>query len=210
MNGATYVADLADGQKTGLFFDQRDNHAFAARLAKDARVLDVFSHVGGFGLAALAGGAASALAIDSSAPALALAEAGAEKSGFSDRFSVRKSDAVPGLKALASEEARFDLVIADPPAFAPHKGALENGLRGYERVALNAAPLVETGGYLVLCSCSQAADLAKFREASLRGIGRARRRVQLVHTGYASPDHPVHSSLADSAYLKALFFRVIE
>jgi 23S rRNA (cytosine1962-C5)-methyltransferase len=146
MNGAIYLADLIGGQKTGLFFDQRDNHAFAARLAKGARVLDVFAHVGGFGLAALAGGAVSTLAVDASAPALALAEAGAQASGFADRFATRQGDAFAVLEALATEPARFDLVICDPPAFAPARPALEAGLRAYERIARLAAPLVAPGG----------------------------------------------------------------
>ena len=129
MNGATYMADVMGGQKTGLFYDQRPNHAFAARLARDAAVLDVFSHVGGFALAALAGGAASALAVDASAAALALAGQGAEASGFADRFATRQGDAFDVLEALGAEGARFDLVICDPPAFAPAKPALEAGLR---------------------------------------------------------------------------------
>ncbi|MEO0701712.1 MAG: class I SAM-dependent rRNA methyltransferase [Pseudomonadota bacterium] len=208
MNGATYMADLTGGQKTGLFYDQRPNHAFAARLASGARVLDVFSHVGGFALAALAGGATSALAIDASAPALALAEAGAKASGMVERFTTRQGDAFDVLEALTEETAQFDLVICDPPAFAPAKPALDKGLRAYERVARLSAGLVAPGGALVLCSCSHAADLAKFRTASLRGIGRAGRMGQLLYTGFAGPDHPQHPHLAESAYLKALVFRL--
>ena len=208
MNGATYMADLMGGQKTGLFFDQRENHAFAARLAKGARVLDVFSHVGGFALAALANGAESALAVDASAPALALAGQGAEASGFADRFTTRQGDAFAVLEALGTEGAQFDLVICDPPAFAPAKPALEAGLRAYERVARLAAALVAPGGYLVLCSCSHAADLHAFRNASARGIGRGGRRSQIIHTGFAGPDHPVLPQLAESSYLKALAFRL--
>ena len=208
MNGATYMADLAGGQKTGLFFDQRDNHAFAARLAGGGRVLDVFSHVGGFALAALAGGAAQALAVDASGPALDLARAGAEAMGMAGRFATRQGDAFDVLEALNTEGARFDLVICDPPAFAPHKQALEAGLRAYERIARLAAPLVAPGGYLVLCSCSHAADLTAFRNASARGIGRGGRRGQLIHTGFAGPDHPMLPQLAESGYLKALAFRL--
>ncbi|MCX8507852.1 MAG: class I SAM-dependent rRNA methyltransferase [Rhodobacteraceae bacterium] len=208
MNGASYMADVLGGQKTGLFFDQRDNHHFARRLAGGVRVLDVFSHVGGFALAALAGGAAHALSVDSSAPALALASKGAEASGFGERFATRQGDAFAVMEALAEEGARFDLVICDPPAFAPSKQALEAGLRAYERVARLAAPLVAPGGYLGLCSCSHAADLAQFRNASARGIGRGGRRGQLIHTGHAGPDHPMLPQLAESAYLKALFFRL--
>ncbi|MGB3315527.1 MAG: class I SAM-dependent rRNA methyltransferase [Albidovulum sp.] len=208
MNGATYMADLIGGQKTGLFFDQRDNHAFAARLGAGGRMLDVFSHVGGFALAALAGGADSALAVDSSAAALELAGQGADAAGFGARFDTRKGDAFAAMEALGQEGAQFDLVVCDPPAFAPTKPTLQAGLRAYERVARLAAPLVAPGGYLVLCSCSHAADLTQFRNASARGIGRGGRRGQLLHTGFAGPDHPQLPQLAESGYLKALFFRL--
>lgn len=208
MNGAIYKADITGGQKTGLFFDQRDNHAAAAHLARGGSVLDVFSHVGGFSLAALAAGATHAVAVDGSVPALALAAAGAGASGFGDRFETRAGDAVPTMRAMAEAGEAFDTVICDPPAFAPNKAALEAGLRGYEKVALAGAKLVAPGGFLVLCSCSHAADLARFRDVSLRGIGRAGRRAQLVRTGFAGADHPVHASLAESAYLKAVFFRL--
>lgn len=208
MNGATYMADLVGGQKTGLYFDQRLNHAFAKGLAQNARVLDVFSHVGGFGLAALAGGAASALCVDGSGPALELAEQGAAAIGAGDRLAIRQGDAFEVLTALQAEGATFDMVICDPPAFAPSRGALDAGLRAYERVARLSAALVAEGGILALCSCSHAADLEKFRAASVRGIGRAGRRAALIHTGFAGPDHPLLPQLAESGYLKALFFRL--
>lgn len=209
MNGAIYMADLMGGQKTGLFFDQRPNHAFAQRLiAPGARVLDVFSHVGGFSLAALAAGAGSALAIDSSEPALALATQGAAQMGASDRFETRKGDAFAALETLAEEGAQFDVIVCDPPAFAPNKKALEAGLRAYERVSRLATPLLAPGGYLGLCSCSHAVDLSRFRAASARGIGRAGHSGQLIHTGFAGADHPLMPQLAESGYLKALFFRL--
>lgn len=209
MNGATYMADVLGGQKTGLFFDQRPNHAFAQRFAKGARVLDVFSHVGGFSLAALAAGADQATAVDSSAPALDLAAQGAAATGAADRFTARQGDAFAQMEALAAEGAQFDLVVCDPPAFAPSKQALEAGLRAYERVARLAAPLVAPGGVLGLCSCSHAADLSAFRTASTRGIGRAGRASQIVYTGFAGPDHPLMPQLAESGYLKALFYRML-
>ena len=208
MNGATYMADVMGGQKTGIFFDQRPNHAFAANLSKGARVLDVFSHVGGFGLAALANGAASVLAVDGSAPALELAQAGADAMGVSDEFETRRGDAFATLEALAEEGAQFDIVICDPPAFAPGRKSLDAGLRAYERVARLAAGLVKEGGYLGGCSCSHAADLTKFRNASARGIGRAGKRSQVIYTGFAGPDHPLLPHLAESGYLKAVFFRL--
>lgn len=209
MNGALYLADLLGGQKTGLFFDQRPNHAFFAPLAKGGEVLDVFSHVGGFGLAGLAAGATSALAVDGSAPALDLARQGADAMGCGDRFETRHGDAFDALSRLQDEGRRFDAVVCDPPAFAPTKQALDAGLRAYEKVARLAGPLVRPGGYLGLCSCSHAAGLDAFRAASIRGIGRAGRSVQLIHTGFAGPDHPQHPGLAETAYLKALFFRVL-
>jgi 23S rRNA (cytosine1962-C5)-methyltransferase len=208
MNGATYMADLTGGQKTGLFFDQRPNHAFAAQLAKGGKVLDVFSHVGGFALAALAAGADHALAVDGSDPALTLAREGAAASGVAARFDTRKGDAFDVMTALAAEGATFDMVVCDPPAFAPSKQALETGLRAYERVARLGASLVAEGGFLVLCSCSHAADLERFHGACLRGIGRAGRQGQQIHTGFAGPDHPLLPQLAESGYLKALFFRL--
>ncbi len=208
MNGAIYMADLAGGQKTGLFFDQRPNHAFAAGLSKGARVLDVFSHVGGFSLAALAAGADHAVAVDGSAAALDLAKQGAAAMGVQDAFETRRGDAFDVMTQLVEEGAQFDVVICDPPAFASSKPALEAGLRAYERVARLAAQLVVDGGYLGLCSCSHAADLAKFRAASIRGIGRAGRKSALIHTGFAGPDHPLHPQLAESGYLKSLFFRL--
>ena len=208
MNGATYMADLTGGQKTGLFYDQRPNHAFVASLARGARVLDVFAHVGGFGLAALAAGAQSALAVDGSAPALELAQAGADAMGAADRFTTRQGDAFDTLAALRSEGAEFDVVICDPPAFAPSRSSLEAGLRAYERIARLAAPLVADNGILGLCSCSHAADLSQFRVSSVRGIGRAGRQATLLHTGFAGPDHPQLPQLAESGYLKSLFFRV--
>ncbi len=209
MNGAVYMADLNGGQKTGLFYDQRPNHAFVASLSKGARVLDVFSHVGGFGLAALATGAASVLAVDSSAPALALAGEGAARMGRSTDFATRRGDAFDVMAALAAEGETYGVVVADPPAFAPAKQALTAGLRAYEKVARLAVPLVAPGGYLTLCSCSHAATPDKFLQACLRGIGRAGREGQLLRSGGAGPDHPMHPQLADNGYLKALTFRLL-
>ncbi|MEM9146367.1 MAG: class I SAM-dependent rRNA methyltransferase [Pseudomonadota bacterium] len=209
MNGALYLADLLGGQKTGLFYDQRANHAFASRLASGRAVLDVFTHVGGFGLAALAGGARSVVAVDSSAPALALAEEAARRMGVAAHLSTRRSDAFDALSAAAAAGERYGLVVCDPPAFAPNRSALEAGLRAYEKTARLAAPLVaDEGGWLVLCSCSGAASPEAFREASVRGLRAAGRSGALVHSGRAGPDHPQHMALPETGYLKALFFRL--
>ncbi|MEM9851344.1 MAG: class I SAM-dependent methyltransferase, partial [Pseudomonadota bacterium] len=208
MNGATYMADLISGQKTGLFFDQRDNQAFVAGLARGGSMLDVFSHVGGFGLAALAAGANSALCVDSSAKALDLARKGAVATGHGARLTTRQGDGFDTMAALAAEGARFDAVVCDPPAFAPAKSALQAGLRAYERVARLGAVLVAPGGYLTLCSCSHAAGLDAFRDVSLRGISKAGRQGALIRTGFAGVDHPVHPALAETAYLKSITLRL--
>lgn len=208
MNGATYLADVMGGQKTGIFYDQRPNQAFAQRLVSGGEVLDVFSHVGGFGLAMLAAGAESATCVDGSAAALDLAKGGAGAMAADGRLTIMQSDAFKALEKLAEEGRQFDVVICDPPAFAPAKSALEAGLRAYERVAKLAAPLVKPGGYLGLCSCSHAVDLTQFRNVSARGIGRGGRRSVLIHSGGAGPDHPTLPQLAETGYLKALFFRL--
>ncbi|MEM9783771.1 MAG: class I SAM-dependent methyltransferase [Pseudomonadota bacterium] len=208
MNGAVYLADLTGGQKTGLFYDQRTNHAMAARLAGGRAVLDVFAHVGGFGLACLGAEPAAerVVAIDSSTPALALAREGAARMGMTARFETRAADAFDALAAAAEAGDRYGLVICDPPAFAPHRKAVDAGLRAYEKTARLAARVVAPGGSLVLCSCSGAVSGEAFREASVRGIQAAGRTGALIHLGRAGPDHPQHMALPETGYLKALFF----
>jgi len=208
MNGATFMADVTGGQKTGLFYDQRPNHAFAARIAEGAQVLDVFSHVGGFSLTCLAHGGKSATAIDGSKPALDLATRGAAAMGVESRFETMQGDAFDKMKHLIEAGETYDLVICDPPAFAPNKAALTAGLRAYERVARLGSQLVAKGGYLGLCSCSHAVDLQSFRASCLAGIGKSGRVAQILHTGFAGADHPIHAQLGENAYLKALFFRL--
>ena len=208
MNGASYMADLTSGQKTGIFYDQRPNHAFAASLARGAEVLDVFSHVGGFSLACLAAGALHATAVDASHAALKLAAEGAAATKVDQQFTTVQGDAFDVLTRLGEQGAQFDIVVCDPPAFAPAKPALEAGLRAYERIARLAAPLVREGGVLGLCSCSHAADITSFRRASVRGIGRSGRSPRVIYTGFAGPDHPQLPQLAESGYLKSVFFQL--
>lgn len=208
MNGAVYLADLLEGQKTGFYFDQRENHAQVAKISRGKTVLDVFSHVGGFALAALAAGADRAVAVDSSAPALALARHAAAQMGCAAQFETREADAFDALRQAADAGERYQVVVCDPPAFAPAKPALQAGLRAYERVARLAADLVCDGGWLVLCSCSGAVAPDAFREACASGIRRSGRRAALVRSGRAGPDHPQHMALPEAGYLKALIWRM--
>jgi|TARA_B110000240_G_scaffold162874_1_gene182601 23S rRNA (cytosine1962-C5)-methyltransferase len=208
MNGAIYFADVAQGQKTGIFYDQRPNHHFVQNLSSGKKVLDVFSHVGGFGLAAMANGAAEVTCVDGSQLALDLAARGASATKSDVPLEIIRGDAFDVMINMASHGKIFDIVICDPPAFAPQKASREAGLRAYERVARLASCLVADSGYLALCSCSHAADLERFRASCIRGIGRAGRQAQLIYTGGAGPDHPHHMALAESSYLKTLVFRM--
>lgn len=206
MNGAVYCADLLGGQKTGLFFDQRPTHAAVAALSGGGSVLDVFAHVGGFSLACLAAGAASALAVDGSAPALALARRGAEASGVADRFDTLRSDAFDAMRALYQDGRRFDVVICDPPAFAPNKGALPQGLRAYAKTARLGARLVAPGGVFCLCSCSHAVSSEDLSVGAARAFHSERRFARLLREGGPGPDHPAHPHLPETKYLKSLIY----
>ena len=201
--GVRFPVDLLAGQKTGWFFDQRPNRDRVVSLAAGARVLDVFCHTGAFGLRCVAAGAAHALLVDASAPALEKAEQAAAANGFSARVATRRGDAFDVMGELADEGKKFDIVVCDPPAFAKSKKDQANGLRAYGRMARLAAPLVAPGGFLFVASCSHHAPPDLFAGAVAEGVQRARRDGRIVFAGGAGPDHPVHPLLPESAYLKA-------
>ena len=205
-NGAVFRADPMAGQKTGWFFDQRENRAFAASFAKDQAVLDVFSHAGGFALAALAAGASEAMCIDASEKALTLAGEAAAANDVEARLSLRKADAFDAFEDMASQGVRFGVVIADPPAFAKTRKDIEAAARAYRKVARMAAGVVDKGGVLVLCSCSHHIDPARFHAECAAGIHQAKRPARLLRASGADIDHPVHPQLPETAYLKALVF----
>ena len=203
-NSTLFQADVLAGQKTGWFFDQRDNRAFVAGLAAGARVLDLYCHSGGFGVAAAHRGAAAVLGIDSSAPALALAAEAAQRNGVAERCVFRRGEVFAEAAALAAAGERFDIVIADPPAFAPSKRAVPAALRGYRKLARLAAQLTAPTGLLFLASCSHNVGVAEFAEAVRHGLADAGRTARILKSSGASADHPVHPALPESAYLKAL------
>ena len=203
-NGTVFVADVLAGQKTGWFFDQRDNRGFIAGLATDARVLDLYCYSGGFAVAAAHKGAAAVLGIDSSEPALALAAEAARRNGVAESCTFRRGDVFGEAAALAAAGERFDIVIADPPPFARSKRAAPAALRGYRKLAHLAAQLTAPSGFLFLASCSYNVGVAEFAEAVRRGLADAGRVARILRSTGASPDHPVHPALPESAYLKAL------
>jgi len=205
-NGLTFFADPVQGQKTGWYFDQRDNRAFAARLAKGERVLDLFSYGGGFGITALQAGAKEALAVDRSDRALALADMAAARNGVEAGFSTVREEGFAALERLAGEKQRFGLVVADPPSFVKSKRELKAGLKGYRKLARAAAKLVREEGCLMIASCSHNVPVDQFRDEVRKGLGDAGRGGRLLWQSGAAPDHPSHPMLAESAYLKSLVY----
>lgn len=201
--GVRFPIDPLSGQKTGFFYDQRANRDRVASLADGARVLDVFCHVGAFGLRCAAAGAASVTLVDSSAPALEHAEQAAALNGLSARVTATRGDAFETMEALAKTGERFDIVVCDPPAFARSRKDAEAGLRAYGRMARLAAPLVAPGGFLFVASCSHHAPLEAWAGQIAWGLHRARRAARILATTGAGPDHPVHPHLPETAYLKA-------
>jgi 23S rRNA (cytosine1962-C5)-methyltransferase len=202
--GTRFVADVLAGQKTGWFYDQRENRAFIAGLSTGARVLDLYCYAGGFSVMAAHRGAAAVLGIDRSEPALALAAEAARRNGVDQICEFRRGEVFAEAAALAGKGERFDIVIADPPPFARAKRDAPAALRGYRKLARLAAQLTAPGGFLFLASCSHNVGAAEFGEAVRHGLVDAGRGARILKSAGASPDHPVHPALPESAYLKAL------
>jgi 23S rRNA (cytosine1962-C5)-methyltransferase len=203
-NGARYIADLRDGQKTGWYYDQRDNRAFIARLAKGKTVLDAYSYTGGFGILAAKAGAKEVVCLDSSAPALALAEESARGNGVT--IKAVKADVFEELERLIAAGERFDIVLADPPPFVKSKKDLEPGAKAYRKLARLAAGVTAPGGLLMLASCSHNIAAERFAAECAQGLLRSGRRAALIRQSGAGADHPVHPLLPESAYLKAVAY----
>jgi 23S rRNA (cytosine1962-C5)-methyltransferase len=205
-NGVKYFADLSTGQKSGWYYDQRDNHAFMASLAKGRTLLDAYCYAGGFGLAAAKAGARKATGIDSSQPALTLAEDAAAANKMSAKTDFVKADVFEELERLWTAKQTFDIVIADPPPFVKSKKDLEPGAKAYRKLARLAANVTAPGGFLFLASCSHNIPMERFLEECSAGILRSGRTASLIRQAGAGPDHPVHPALPETAYLKALVY----
>lgn len=203
-----FEVSLADGQKTGWFFDQHDNRARLARYVRGKRVLDVFSYVGAWGIQALAHGAREALCVDSSAAALALAERNAALNGV--HIGIRAADAFDALRELHAAGEKFDVVILDPPAFVKRKKDLAAGRDAYRRLNQLGMQLLERDGLLVSCSCSHHLPAAELLAAIQTGARHLDREAQLLERGGQSADHPVHPAIPETEYLKAFFVRTVQ
>ena len=204
-NGCVYYADLIKGQKTGWFYDQRDNRKMIAGMAKDKTLLDVYSHSGGFGVLAAMSGAAVTM-LDSSKLALSLAEKAAAKNDVV--CSYLQGDAFEMMEKLAGEGRQYDIVLVDPPAFVKSKKDIAAGMKGYEKAARLAAALVAPGGRMFVASCSHHASRGAFNKAVLSGVEKAGRTATVQKQTGAAPDHPLHPLLTQSEYLKGLLLAV--
>jgi 23S rRNA (cytosine1962-C5)-methyltransferase len=208
-DGLQFQAPLAEGQKTGWFFDQAANRrALSKYVRKGARVLDVFSYVGAWGVRAAHDGAREVTCVDSSAAALELAAANAERNGL--KIVARKGDAFEVLEDLVKQGARFDIVVIDPPAFAKRKKDLPKALAAYKRLNQLAIQALASDGILVSCSCSFHVSAEDLQEAIAKAARGADKHVQILEMGGQAPDHPVHPAIPETRYLKAYFCRVNE
>lgn len=206
--GLRFGVDLAAGQKTGHYLDQRDNRRAAARLARGRRVLDMFCYSGGFAVAcAVAGDARSVLAVDGSPRAVALAGANAALNGATT-ITVEVADAFEKLDALATGGERFGMVVLDPPKFARSRASVDDALRAYHRVNRLAVDLLEPGGILVTCSCSGSVSRDDFLQMLAGVAQRGRRTIQLLEVRGAAVDHPVSVSCLEGEYLTCAIARV--
>jgi 23S rRNA (cytosine1962-C5)-methyltransferase len=206
--GLRFFADLASGQKTGFFLDQRENRRSIRRFAAGKSVLNLFSYSGGFSVAALAGGALRALDVDSSAAALELARAHRSANGFeaADEDFV-EADVFADLRRRTSSGERFDIVICDPPAFAKRKADVEAAARGYKDVVRLAMSLVSPGGLLLACSCSGHVSPDLFQKILFAAAVDSKTSFSIFQKAGAGPDHPVSIFCPETEYLKAFFLR---
>jgi 23S rRNA (cytosine1962-C5)-methyltransferase len=207
-NGSRFQVDVLGGQKTGWFFDQRDNRAAVAGLARDRTILDIFCYGGGFGIQAAVAGASSVLLADSSKPALDRAMISAGLNDISAIVSTAAGDAFRTLDRLESLGERFGIVVADPPAFAKSRKDVPAALQAYRKLARQAAKLVAPDGFLFIASCSHNIETDAFAEAVRGGLSRAERNGRILLSSGAASDHPVHPFLPESAYLKAMLLQL--
>ncbi|MBP5257425.1 MAG: class I SAM-dependent rRNA methyltransferase [Prevotella sp.] len=201
-NGLRFHVDWLKGQKTGFFVDQRENRALLERYSKGRKVLNMFCYTGGFSFYAMRGGAELVHSVDSSAKAIALTNSNVELNFPGDKRHTAYCD--DAFKFLQNAEGEYDLIILDPPAFAKHRGALHNALKGYIRLNAKAFEMIRPGGVLFTFSCSQVVTKDHFRNAVFTAAAQARRRVRILHQLHQPADHPINIYHPEGEYLKGL------
>jgi 23S rRNA (cytosine1962-C5)-methyltransferase len=208
-NGLRFTADVVRGQKTGFFLDQRDNRDLVRRLSCGLKVLNLFSYTGGFSIAAGKGGASCVTSVDLSPWAVqAAGQHWLENDLDQAKHECVVADAFAYLQQAASQDRKWDLVICDPPSFAPSQQSTGSATTAYSKLAQAASRLVDSGGYLALASCSSHVGAAEFSAANLEGIGRARRQAQLIANRALPIDHPTPLAMPELRYLKFQFLRL--
>mgnify|MGYP001111759732 CR=1 FL=1 len=208
-NGLRFHVDWLRGQKTGFFVDQRDNRELLRRYSAGRRVLNMFCYTGGFSVYSLAGGAESVHSVDSSAKAVSLTDANVSLNFDAEADARHRSYAEDAFKFLDNMEAgTYDLIVLDPPAFAKHRGAIRNALRGYQRINFRAFEKIAPGGLLFTFSCSQAISKEQFRLAVFSAAAQSGRRVRILHQLTQPADHPVNIYHPEGEYLKGLVLYV--
>lgn len=206
-NDAQFEVPILTGQKTGWFYDQRDNRARLQRYVKDKHVLDVFSYIGGWGIQAAMFGADQVLCVDSSATAIQGIQKNAELNHKAEQLKTLTEDAFVALKNLQPE--KFDVVILDPPAFIKKRKDTSAGAIAYQRINELGMSLLNENGILITSSCSLHLSADMLRDAVRKASLQAKRGVQILEQGFQAPDHPIHPAIPETAYLKTLFCRVI-
>ncbi len=209
-NGVHYEVDVRDGQKTGFFLDQKYNRLAIQRLAKDASVLDCFTHTGSFALNAAKGGAREVLGVDVSELGVNQARRNAELNGMGDRVQFLCEDVFELLPRLEKEGREFDLVILDPPAFTKSRNSVKNAVKGYREINLRGMKLVRDGGYLATCSCSHFMSYELFTQTLGQAARNVHRRLRQVEYRTQAPDHPILWAADESYYLKFYIFQVVK
>jgi len=202
-----FLVNVETGPKTGFFLDQRENRKMVRSLAEGKDVLDGFCADGGFGLYALAGGARSVLAIDSSRRAVEAARANAGRNGFLSRWEGDTADMFQALRELAASGRRFDLVVLDPPSFTKTRDGREGALRGYQDINRIGLALLSKGGFLATSSCTQLIDMTKWKEALASASADAGVDLEMVAIGRQPADHPVLLAVPETEYLKFIVYR---
>lgn len=205
-NGLKFHVDWLKGQKTGFFVDQRENRTLLEKYAKNRSVLNMFCYTGGFSVYAMRGGAKLVHSVDSSAKAVELTNANIKLNFPSDaRHEAFCDDA---FKYLDAHDAQYDLVVLDPPAFAKHRAALRNALKGYTRLNVKGFERIKPGGILFTFSCSQVVTKENFRNAVFTAAAQAKRKVRILHQLHQPADHPINIYHPEGEYLKGLVLYV--
>lgn len=208
-NGVRYSVDVENGQKTGFFLDQKYNRLAVAKLAKGKRVLDCFTHTGSFALNAALGGAEWVTAVDVSQSAVDMARSNARLNGLEDRMDFVCEDVFDLLPRLCAEEADYDFVILDPPAFTKSRKTVSGAERGYREINSRAMKLLPRGGYLATCSCSHFMEPELFEKMLISAAKEADVSLKLIEARRQSPDHPTLMTVPETDYLKFYLFQVV-